>query len=229
MASVSRHQAWLITTGVCILVSAGCGGEKTPPGDLDAPPGAVDAPIKVDAPAAGMTKVTWSLVRNGAASTCAGVDPANPDIKISFFQGDVNKQIQRVPCSDSSAIINVPAGSYRMALNLAPAGDPTKSGMEYASQEVVIPAQGIVATAELVQADVNFTWVPATIPACTGAAKLSMKIDKTTVVNVTCTLGSATAIVPVGSKAAAIVIGVTTFAKTLTIPRTGGPVALPLP
>lgn len=229
MSSVTRHQARLITAGLVSVVAAGCGGEKTPPGDIDAPPGAVDAPIKVDAPEAGMTMVTWTLVRNGVASTCAGVDPANPDIKISFFQGDVNKQIQRVPCSDNSAVINVPAGTYRMALNLAPAGDPTKSGMEYASQDVVIPAQGVTTTAELVQADVTFTWVPATIPACTGAAKLSMKIDKTTVVNVTCTLGSATAIVPAGSKAAAIVIGVTTFAKTLTIPRAGGTVALPLP
>ncbi len=229
MSSVSRRQLWLILASAGILGSVGCGGDKTPPGDVDAAPGAVDAPIKVDAPEAGMTMVTWSLVRNGVATTCAGVDPVNPDIKISFFQADVNRQIQRVPCSDGSAIINVPPGTYRMALNLAPAGDPTKSGMEYSSQEVVIPAQGITATAELAQANVNVTWVPATIPACTGAAKLSMKIDKTTVVNVTCTLGSAMAAVPAGSKAAAIVIGVTTFAKTLTIPRAGGTVVLPLP
>ncbi len=224
----SRHLGWIIA-GATVLGSAACGGDTTPPGDVDAPAGAVDAPTKVDAPEAGMTMVSWTLVRNGVATNCAGVDPANPDIKISFFQADVNRQIQRVPCSDGSAIINVPPGTYRMALNLAPAGDPTKSGMEYASQEVVIPAQGITATAELAQANVNFTWVPANIPACTGAAKLAMKIDKTTVVNVTCTVGAAMAVVPAAVKDAAIVIGVTSFAKTLTIPRAGGTVALPLP
>jgi hypothetical protein len=35
--------------------------------------------------------------------------------------------------------------------------------------------------------------------------------------------------VPAGSKDAAITIGTTTFAKTLSIPRAGGTVALPLP
>ncbi|MBP9085670.1 MAG: hypothetical protein KBG15_06100 [Kofleriaceae bacterium] len=56
-----------------------------------------------------------------------------------------------------------------------------------------------------------------------------MKIDRPTVINVTCTLGSATAAVPVGCKAATIVIGVTTLAKTLTIPSASGTVVLPLP
>jgi len=212
-----------------IAAAAGCGGDKKTIGDVDAPPSGVDAPTKVDAPPAGMSEVSWTLVRNGTAATCATVDPPNPDVKISFFQGDVNKQIKRVPCSDGKAVINVPAGTYRMALNLAPAGDPTKSGMEYASQDVVIPDQGITTSAEMAQANAHFTWMPASITACTGAAKLTMKIDKTTVVSVTCTVGSADSPVPAGSKDAAITIGTTTFAKTLSIPRAGGTVALPLP
>lgn len=225
--TVMKWPRLVATVGVAAAVS--CGGDKKTSSDVDAPPGAVDAPIKVDAPPAGMTEVSWTLVRNGAAATCATVDPPNPDVKISFFQGDVNKQIKRVPCSDGKAVINVPAGSYRMALNLAPAGDPTKSGMEYASKDVVIPDQGIVTTAEMAQANARFTWVPANITACTGVAKLTMKIDKATVVSVTCTLGSADAPVPAGNKDAAIAVGTTTFAKTLSIPRAGGNVALPLP
>ncbi|MBP9085671.1 MAG: hypothetical protein KBG15_06105 [Kofleriaceae bacterium] len=154
MSAALQRRVGLLIVGLSVLFSAGCGDGKTPPGDVAAPP-------------AGMPMVTWSLVRNGVATTCAGLAPANPDIKINFFQADIDTQIKRVPCSDGSAIINGPAGTYRMVLNFAPAGDPTKSGMEYTSQEVVIPDQGLTVAADLTQADGMFTWVPANIPACT--------------------------------------------------------------
>jgi hypothetical protein len=161
--------------------------------------------------------------------------PANAEIKIAFSQAGVNKLIKRVPCSDGTTIANVPPGMYRMALSLAPAGDPTKSGMEYAVQDVNVPDQGITVNAEMAQADARFTWVVANVPMCqTAGSTLSVTIDRTKIVNaVACSAGGENVAVPALSKDLSITAGpvgqTTTYAKTVAIPRTGGNVALPIP
>jgi hypothetical protein len=203
------------------------------PTEPDADPSVPDA-VKIDAPKAGMTQVSWTLTKNGAPATCATMDPPSPDIKVTFFEGTVSKGIKRVPCADGKAIINIPPGNYRLAVNIAPANDPVKSGVEYASKDVVVPVQGIMETVTLPQVAANFTWSVANVPNCNaGGSNLVMKMDKTTVVNVACSAGSATANVPAASKAVVILVGSigqeTSYDKTVVIPANGGNVALPIP
>jgi hypothetical protein len=223
-----------VATNILCLQALACGGSDPKANtDPDADPNKPDA-VKVDAPKAGVTQVTWALTKNGAPTTCAAVVPASPDVKVSFFEGAVSKGTKRVPCGDGNAIINIPAGTYRLSVSLAPAGDPTKPGVEYASSDVMVPTQGIMTNVNLPQVDATFTWSVAAIPMCgISGSKLTIKMDRTKVVNVDCSSAMAIAAVPSGTKAVSILVGVlgqeTAYDKTLVIPASGGSVALAIP
>lgn len=233
--TVSNATPYGCMLAACTALAAACGSSGTPTDASALPDGIIrDAPVKVDAPAAGPSTFTWQTKLNNRDATCAQLLPTPSEIKFSFFVGDVNMQTKRVPCSDGRVQVNVPPGSYRVVASVAPAGDPTKSGLEHVSQMADITLAGVQVDLTVAQADATLTWLPAQLPSCTtSGAKLTIKIDKTTVVDVACSSASATTRLPIIPKAATIIVGPTgqqtIYNKSITVPAAGGTVALPIP
>lgn len=228
--------------GMCLSMAvlvAACGGGG---GSVDAADPIGDASSGGADAAPGSAGIAWTVQRNGVAATCDDVvwqDAGTAgDLELELVEGDNNYPTAeaRVSCLDGRAVLAAPAGDYRLDVRFgALTGDQYSDGELYVSEPVTFP---LTADHPIVlnQVDVTWTWDATAVPDCAGNF-MRIELELQAGFNPSCADGSITpeqgGHAPEGTWGAQAIVGPAVFPTTynieVTVPPTGGEIALDIP